>query len=35
MIRTIEIHSAEGGTDSKLLVADFARTYTRFFDRKG
>lgn len=34
MIRTIEIHAAEGGTDAKLLVADLARAYTRFFDRK-
>jgi protein subunit release factor A len=35
MIRTIEIHAAEGGTDSKLLVADLARAYERFFARKG
>lgn len=35
MIRTLEIHAAEGGADSKLLVADFARAYERFFVRRG
>ena len=35
MIRILEIHAAEGGTDAKLLTADFARAYERFFARKG
>lgn len=35
MIRTLEIHAAEGGTDAKLLVADLARAYEKFFDRQG
>jgi protein subunit release factor A len=35
MIRIIEIHAAEGGDDAKLLTADLAKAYQRFFDRKG
>jgi protein subunit release factor A len=34
MIRVIEIHAAEGGDDAKLLAADLAHAYERFFDRK-
>jgi protein subunit release factor A len=30
-----EIHSAEGGEDSKLLVKDFAIAYQKMFSRFG
>jgi len=32
---TIEIHAAEGGDDAKLLTADLARAYQKFFAAKG
>ncbi len=35
MTRILEIHAAEGGSDSKLLTADLARAYEQFFARKG
>lgn len=35
MKRTIEIHAAEGGDDAKLLMADLAAAYERFFVRRG
>jgi protein subunit release factor A len=35
MKRYIEIRAAEGGDDSKLLVADLAKAYTKLILRKG
>ena len=35
MKKLIEIHAAEGGDDAKLLTADLARAYERFFAAKG
>lgn len=31
----VEIHSAEGGDDSKLFVKDLAQAYIRMFQRIG
>ncbi len=31
----IEIHSAEGGEDSKLFVKDLAQAYRKYAARKG
>lgn len=31
----VEIHSAEGGDDSKLFVKDLAQAYMRMFQRLG
>jgi len=31
MKRLLEIRAAEGGSDSKLLVSDFAKAYLRTF----
>lgn len=35
MKTVVEIHSAEGGDDSKLFVKDLAQAYTRMFSRFG
>lgn len=35
MKKVIELRSAEGGEDSKLLIEDFAMAYQRHFDRAG
>jgi protein subunit release factor A len=35
MKRTIEIRSAEGGDDAKLLVGELAVAYEKGIDRKG
>ncbi len=32
---TIEVHAAEGGDDAKLLTADLANAYKKFFAAKG
>lgn len=31
----VEIHSAEGGDDSKLFVGDLAQAYMKMFQRFG
>lgn len=31
----VEVHSAEGGDDSKLFVKDLAQAYTKMFQRFG
>jgi protein subunit release factor A len=31
----VEIHSAEGGDDSKLFVKDMAQAYIKMFQRHG
>ena len=33
--KIVEIHAAEGGDDAKLLTADLAKAYQRFFAGKG
>jgi protein subunit release factor A len=35
MKTVVEIHSAEGGDDSKMFVKDLAQAYTRMFQRLG
>jgi protein subunit release factor A len=35
MRRILEIHAAEGGADSQLLVQDLAAIYTKLFGRFG
>lgn len=35
MKRRLEIHAAEGGADSQLLVQDLADIYTKMFSRFG
>jgi protein subunit release factor A len=35
MKAVIEVHSAEGGDDSKLFVKDLAQAYMKMFQRFG
>jgi protein subunit release factor A len=35
MKRLLELHAAEGGTDSKLLVQDLAEIYVKLSNRFG